>query len=82
MCYVQITMAHIVLLQLRLFLVFGTAGGNQYRAARSPHAVEFRDPLLLLRLCIQKVIYHRHNDRHALHQRHVCCIGQNGQSRR
>ena len=37
--------------------------------------------LLLLRLCIEKVVHHRDDDGHALHQRDVCCVGQYGQSR-
>ena len=36
--------------------------------------------LLLLRPCIEKVVYHRDDDGHALHQRDMCCIGQNRQS--
>jgi hypothetical protein len=36
---------------------------------------------LLLRLCIEKVVHHRDDDGHALHQRDVCCVGQYGQSR-
>jgi hypothetical protein len=31
---------------------------------------------LLLRLCIKKVVHHRDDDGHALHQRDVRCIGQ------
>jgi hypothetical protein len=37
--------------------------------------------LLLLRLCIEKVVHHRDDDGHALHQRDVCCVGQYGQPR-
>jgi hypothetical protein len=37
--------------------------------------------LLPLRLCIEKVVHHRDDDGHALHQRDVCCVGQYGQSR-
>ena len=31
--------------------------------------------------CIEKVVHHRDDDGHALHEGDVCCIGQNGQSR-
>lgn len=37
--------------------------------------------LLLLGLRIEKVVYHRDDNGHALHQRNVCCVGQYGQSR-
>src|SRR5580704_2618004 len=36
---------------------------------------------LLLRLRIEKVVHHRDDDGHAKHQRDVCRVGQNGQSR-
>jgi hypothetical protein len=36
---------------------------------------------LLLRLRIEKVVHHRDDDGHALHQRDVCRVGQYGQSR-
>ena len=35
----------------------------------------------LLRLRIEKVVHHRDDDGHALHQRDVCRVGQYGQSR-
>ena len=37
--------------------------------------------LLLLRFCIEKVVHHRDDDGHAIHQRDVCRVGQDGQSR-
>ena len=36
---------------------------------------------LVLRLCIKEVVHYRDDDRHALHQRDVRGVGQNGQSR-
>ena len=36
--------------------------------------------LLFLRLCIEKVVHHRDDDVHALHQRDVRRVGQDGQS--
>jgi hypothetical protein len=36
---------------------------------------------LLLRFRIEKVVHHRDDDGHALHQRDVCRVGQYGQSR-
>src|SRR5262249_60736155 len=37
--------------------------------------------LLLWRLGVEKVVHHRDNDGHALHQRNVRGVGQDGQSR-
>lgn len=34
-----------------------------------------------LRLCVEKVVHHRDDDGHALHQCHVGGVGQDGQSR-
>ena len=38
--------------------------------------------LLLLGLRIEKVVHYRDDNGHAVHQRNVCCVGQNCQSRR
>jgi YCII-related domain len=67
------------------FTHFDTTDSKQ--ALRREHRRAFsstqRDILfsLLLRLCIEKVVHHRDDDVHALHQGDVCRLGQYGQSR-
>ena len=51
------------------------------KQGRSPLVTSCTDSLLLMRFRIEKVVHHRDDDGHALHQRDVCRVGQDGQSR-